>query len=149
MGPYKVSQGFKQEWTSNSVDSQWSVVYGGSSYTVVGKFYNGSTVSNVTGAQAWTPGTFICKHGITTGFTCGYVDANLYTDSYGSFPRVNVNSTYTQQSKEGDSGGPVFSGTLAIGQVHGRDASYNMYFTPLTAWYDENLPIGVLCICGP
>jgi hypothetical protein len=149
-----VSLAFRQEWVSNGVDSQWHTFSGGNNYLVVPKFYNGAGVVTVTGAQGVAQGQYICKYGRSTGQTCGYTDPYTYTDSYGAFYRMNSNSTYPRQSLEGDSGGPVFTGSIALGQVHGRDGGNptpgpvtNMYFTPLTAWAPNNVTVGVTCYC--
>ncbi|MGE4306036.1 MAG: S1 family peptidase [Novosphingobium sp.] len=148
--PWSVNLGFKQEWITNGLDSQWSTVNGGSSYVVSAKFYDGNSKIVVSGVQSWVPGQYICKFGITTRKTCGYIDTVLTGGGAygGTFPRVLTNSTYPKQSDGGDSGGPVFAGSVGVGQVHGRDPAYNLYFTPLTAWYSNSLPIGLLC-CTP
>lgn len=145
---------FQEQWITNNVDSQWATVLGGSSLTVVPMFTNGSSVVTVTGGQIDYSGLYICKNGRVTDRTCGIVDQYQYTDgTYGDFPRMNYNNTYPVQALEGDSGGPVFYGTLAVGQVHGRDGGLNnpsvanMYYTPLRAWTASNLPISVICDC--
>ena len=147
---YNKPLGFQQEWASGGVDSQWHTFLGGADYLIVGKVFPNSNIAmNVTGGQAVSPGSYICKYGITTNVTCGYVDTVTITDSYGTFPRLLTNSTYPIQSLEGDSGGPVYAGSLAVGMTHARMANspYHNVFTPLTAWSARNLPIGIIACC--
>ena len=151
-----VSQGFKQQWVSNNLDSQWSTFSGRTAYLVVPKFYNGSSVVTVTGGQSDFAGLPICKYGRVTGQTCGPVDQYQYTDpGYGDFPRMNRTASFPVQALEGDSGGPVYAGSLGVGQVHGRNggpansnpSAADMFYTPLRAWQSNNLPIGIICSC--
>lgn len=151
-----VSQAFKQQWIDSNLDSQWSTHSGRTGYLIVPKFYNGSSIVTVTGGQSDYAGLYICKYGRITTQTCGFVDQYQYTDpGYGDFPRMNRNADFPVQALEGDSGGPVFYGSLGVGQVHGRDGGppntnpslANMYYTPLRAWQANNLPIGIICSC--
>lgn len=143
------SLGFKKQWITNNLDSQWMTFSGSEGYLVVPKFYDGLNTVSVTGGQGDYEGLYVCKYGRTTGRTCGSVDRFQYTSTtYGDFPRVNSNSTYPQINDIGDSGGPVFVGSLAVGQVHAKDSAGNMYYTPLRAWEAASLPIGVTCYCS-
>jgi hypothetical protein len=111
-------------------------------------FWNGASTVQVTGGQDDIPGTYLCKFGRTTLQTCGYVDAYEYYDSpYGYFSRVNKNATYPIMNNFGDSGGPVYAGSLAAGTVHGKGAAGNMYIMPLRRLVEDSLPIVVLCAC--
>ncbi len=63
-------------------------------------------------------GAYVCKQGITTGFTCGTISSKNIAPSYipsanATFIRVAGGST--DQSEPGDSGGPWFSGNTAYG----------------------------------
>ncbi|WP_202320801.1 S1 family peptidase [Archaeoglobus neptunius] len=60
--------------------------------------------------QAQSEGMYVCKGGITTGETCGWIEEVGY-DIIGTYPEYGtiydqVLATYV--SKEGDSGGPVY-----------------------------------------
>lgn len=152
--PSNYDLAFVQEWNTNGVDIQWSRVNAGPAYTIVPKFWNGQTIATVTGSQSDYPGMFACKFGRKTKQTCGYVDPYQRTSVdektghvYGDFPRINKNLVYDHMVDYGDSGGPVFAGTLAVGSVHGFDAERNIYFTPLRTMFSNNLPIGVTCSC--
>lgn len=83
--------------------------------------------------------------GRVTGRTCGYVDTyDYYSSGYGYMARLNRTTTYPNLNDNGDSGGPVFSGSLAAGWVHGEDSSGNLYFTPLRQIVANGLSIVVL-----
>ncbi|MBU2611754.1 MAG: S1 family peptidase [Chloroflexota bacterium] len=63
-------------------------------------------------------GTALCKYGKTTGFTCGTVESNNY-NYQGSPTWLLVTSTNpnVKISCPGDSGGPVYNGSTAVGEV--------------------------------
>lgn len=105
-------------------------------------FYDGNAYVQLTGVVAPYAGQFVCKYGRSTFKSCGFVDAAQYYDNYGAFYKVGVSETYTKQSSEGDSGGPVYQNTAAVGIVHGRDAQYNLYFASLCS-------LGTVDIVGP
>lgn len=141
-----VSLSFRQQWTSNDLDLQWHT-FSYSTHSASPMYFNGAGGVYVSGGANAAPGDWLCKYGRTTGQTCGYVDAYEYSDAYGWFSRVNRNTTYPKINDYGDSGGPVYSGSLAAGWVHGKDSSGNMYFTHLQSIVSNNLPIRVLCSC--
>lgn len=74
-------------------------------------------------------GTFVCKHGYNTGYTCGEISSktfNPYTSTVyiskennsPTFVHVNKVGPYIV-TKGGDSGGPVYDGHAALGLVKG------------------------------
>ena len=128
------------------IDLQWHTV-SSSTYTPIPQFWNGSSWVGVTGGKDDLAGEYVCKFGRTTSQTCGYIDSYEYYDTTfkGYFPRVNRGSG-PQLNIEGDSGGPVYQGSLAVGFVHGRDSSYNMYYTPVRHLVQNNTGISVLTI---
>jgi hypothetical protein len=137
---------FRQQWISNNLDIQWHTAGTGNVFPPI--FWNGTSTMQVTGGQDDIPGTYLCKFGRTTLQTCGYVDVyEYYNGPYGYFSRVNKNATYPVMNDSGDSGGPVYSGSLAAGTVHGKDSSGNMYFMPLRRFVENNIGIIVLCVC--
>ena len=76
-------------------------------------------------------GEFICKHGITTGYTCGTITSKTFNPGYlpdgGNATYIYVSGGSVNLSEGGDSGGPWFSGSVAYG-VHncggGNDSCY-------------------------
>lgn len=86
-----------------------------------------------------TPGTTVCKFGVTTGRTCGSIkDAEFaanWNGEAGTYVQV-VSLDGTVMNKGGDSGGPVYAGNSAYGLVHGRgnDGSpwaNDLFFMPI------------------
>lgn len=72
-----------------------------------------STPLRITGSSRTLVGASVCKSGSTTGWACGKV---LQVDSVANVEGDLVNSVVTNAcTKQGDSGGPMVSGTLAIG----------------------------------
>ncbi|WP_051179364.1 S1 family peptidase [Nocardia concava] len=67
----------------------------------------------ITGVGVPVVGAPVCKYGATTGFTCGIILAVDQPDPN----RPPIRFTHTALSLPGDSGGALFSGTLAIGIV--------------------------------
>lgn len=97
-----------------------------------------ASIQDITGAADPFPGQPICKSGRTTLRTCGVVT------------RVNVTVNYPQGTvfglgesnlcvQPGDSGGPVYSGSTAIGLISGGTLglpcghpSFRSFFQPVT-----------------
>lgn len=143
---------FQQEWNGNGADIQWHRVNSGPNNLIVPKFWNGTGLTTVTGGQGDYAGLFACKYGVTTYRTCGYVDAYQYLSVvdnvvYGDMPRINKNPSYLNMVDFGDSGGPVFTGSLAVGFTHAKDQYGNVYYMPLRAMTANALPISVICNC--
>ncbi|MEC3952090.1 S1 family peptidase [Nocardia sp. CDC153] len=67
----------------------------------------------ITGVGIPAVGEPVCKYGSTTGFTCGIILAVDQPDPH----RPPIRFTHTALSLPGDSGGALFSGTLAMGIV--------------------------------
>lgn len=105
--------------------------------------------SSLTGAAQSLTGETLCKFGRTTGQTCGKVDANWTWDPNfsGYYLRMNTATSGTFLTLEGDSGGPVYSGSIAKGWIHGRDGTGNAYFMPVTEFYNKVPSMQVLCVC--
>lgn len=143
---------YRQQWIvptnlDYGIDLQWHTP-SSSSNAPIPQFWNGSSWVGVTGGKDDLANEYVCKFGRTTQQTCGRIDAYEYYDSNfkGYFPRVNRASGGPRLNIEGDSGGPVYQGSLAVGWVHGRDANYNMYYTPLRNLVQNNTGIAVLTI---
>ena len=122
-------------------DSQLSYfAYDGGAYNTVEDTINdGNNLEPIVGVVGAYSNELVCKYGKTSGRTCGLVDDSTATDSYGTFYEVDSYFAYPVQSKEGDSGGAVFSedsksNIYAVGIVHGRDSKYDMYFSAMSSW---------------
>ena len=98
-------------------------------------FWDGSQYVLVDGWTYPAMGYTFCKFGRKTKKTCGTHGSNTMTSNtfdgvtYSYLYRVNNSDIGSKFIIEGDSGGPVYYGTLAVGWVHGRDSSYNMYYS--------------------
>lgn len=136
---------FRAEHTIQGVDLQWSSA-ADANILPVPEIYDADidAVLRITGSQSDYAGLFVCKLGRTTRKTCGYVDPYQYSDSYGDFPRVNSNSYYPKLNDSGDSGAPVYTGSLSVGWVHGKDAAGNMYYTPVRHVLENNVGVSPL-----
>lgn len=85
-----------------------------------------SRASTYAGMQA-------CHQGATTGYSCGIIDQTNYKPTYSgacgkqvcdsTWVTVKPASTNTLACFQGDSGGPVFNGTKALGLLKGTSAS--------------------------
>lgn len=129
-----VSLPFRAEDQSGNQDVQWHASTCG--MTVVDDFDAGIATRDVTGTQIRNNqaiGSYVCKNGMTTGYTCGYIESKSYKPSYvtsAASTFVRVDGRTVNLSEGGDSGGPWFVETLAYG-VHsgtpggdGNDALY-------------------------
>lgn len=68
---------------------------------------------------------YVCKYGVSTGYTCGYIQTRQHQPSYiqdanPTFVRVAPHNDYPDMTNGGDSGGPVFLVSNAYGLVHGQ-----------------------------
>lgn len=91
--------------------------------------YNGSRqpISRVGVAVV---GQRVCASGWATKLTCGTVTAVNQTVDYGNGNVVHGLIKTTVHTDHGDSGGPLFSGSLGLGMVSGGDGTTD-YFQPL------------------
>jgi len=159
-------------WTA-STDVQWYKPYGFCSITpkVEEKFYgiSGTVPHKVTGfiTRAGTHiGKVVCHRGITTGYSCGRVVSKMHTlntphcgPPLNPVPCANtcisVGPLQDPQSTlpdlncaGGDSGGPWFSGTLALGiQIAGPKDGPCIRATYMSIDYIDSL--GVELLYGP
>lgn len=113
-----------------SHDVQWHTT----PYVEDNMTWTGSNYREILGTKSrayQTIGEWVCKYGITTGYTCGQINSKTYAPSY--IP--NANATFVQMyragitlSSPGDSGGPWFYGNNAYG-VHsgGNGGEYSIY----------------------
>lgn len=104
-------------------------------HSAVNKFVSSSstTIRSITATKSRTSqtvGEYVCKYGITTGYTCGYISDKNFKPSSPS----NALSTYIRVHRDGvnlseggDSGGPWFNSNTGYG-IHkcgiGDDSCY-------------------------
>ncbi|WP_158238322.1 MULTISPECIES: S1 family peptidase [Luteimonas] len=97
-------------------------------------------IDGVTSLSQLGLGSEVCKQGRTTGYTCGKVIQKdfefAFNGEIGTYVLVEPLSGQGPVAKGGDSGGPVFQGSKAVGMVHGGyeegDPRYGtMVFIPI------------------
>ncbi|HEX3780719.1 MAG TPA: S1 family peptidase [Pseudonocardiaceae bacterium] len=93
--------------------------------------YDG-TEQPITSAGTATVGEQACASGMTTGLTCGQVTGIDQTVDYGDGDVVNGLIETNVHTDHGDSGGPLFDGSVGLGTVSGGDGTTD-FFQPLPA----------------
>jgi hypothetical protein len=63
-------------------------------------------------------GTFVCKFGAATGYTCGNVESQNYNfEGVATWLLVKSSNANVKVSCGGDSGGPVYTGSTGVGEL--------------------------------
>jgi streptogrisin D len=93
--------------------------------------YDG-TAQPITSAGPATVGERVCASGQTTQVTCGQVIGVDQTVDYGDGNVVHGLIETNVHTDNGDSGGPLFDGSVGLGTVSGGDGTTD-YFQPLPA----------------
>ncbi|HEY2291447.1 MAG TPA: S1 family peptidase [Thermoanaerobaculia bacterium] len=114
---------FQAELQSGDQDVQWHTAPG---LTVTNQFDSGIGVRACTatlGRNNQAVGDYVCKNGMTTGYTCGNISSTTYAPGYvtnanPTFIRVH-NNAGTPLRAGGDSGGPWFLVNTAYGTHSG------------------------------
>ena len=120
------------EEVSGSCDVQW---HRDSTHTAVPKFIGNDPASprqlrDIRPRSRQAVGSFVCKYGSTTRYTCGYIHGKDYKptkplDATATY--IRVHRVGVDLSDQGDSGGPWFNSNTGFG-VHkcgiGDDACY-------------------------
>jgi hypothetical protein len=127
--------------SSASIDIQYAAPSSPDSNYPNPYFWDGSVYQTVTGATNPVAGQTYCKFGREAGRDCGVqATPGAYSNStWGAYYLEIVNKPASQSCSsfiaEGDSGGPVFYGTLAVGWVHGYyKESCNMLYSTYSAF---------------
>ncbi len=120
------SLGFFGESYGGSYDIQWHVPpY---QYTVKNKIQwrSDGTTRDITAKKSRSGqviGGYVCKYGITSHYTCGYISSKDFKPSVpnaeATFIRVDNTAGYDDLSSVGDSGSPWFLTNTAYGTHHG------------------------------
>jgi hypothetical protein len=121
-------------------------IYSTGSFTGYPSFYyNPGQKREVSGAASgrYDVGVTVCFFGRTTydGASCGYVTDSVQ-DHYFAGDGVTLRGVteFSRAPQPGDSGGPVFRRTWAVGIVNGRDSGRG-YFTPVHLYKDYGLSV--------
>ncbi|HEX2093257.1 MAG TPA: S1 family peptidase [Longimicrobiaceae bacterium] len=120
------SLNFLSEREGGSYDIQW---HNRSRAVFLNTFWDGSTHRTVTATRSRSNqavGNYVCKYGMTTGYTCGYIETTSYCYD-GACTWIRVGRDGYNLSESGDSGGPWFNGGTAYGSHTlgiGDDAAY-------------------------
>ncbi|MEM6796996.1 MAG: S1 family peptidase, partial [Acidobacteriota bacterium] len=113
------------EHYAGSHDVQWHTAT--CSDTIKNEIYDGTafrTINGTVGRGSQSTGTFVCKHGRTTGHTCGIIFGRNYCPSYVPSGRSTfITVIGNNLSAPGDSGGPWFVGSKAYGIHSGSTSS--------------------------
>ncbi len=123
------SLSFQAEAEYGSYDIQWHT-RSGDTFDPIIKVGSGTRV--ITGTRTVSnqaSGQWVCKQGITTGYTCGTISNTTYCWS-GACTWVYVSGGSTNLSEPGDSGGPWFSGYTAYG-THVFGSGNNSGYMPI------------------
>ena len=92
--------------------------------------YDG-TEQPITSVGTATVGEAVCASGMATGLTCGQVTGVDQTVDYGDGDVVNGLIQTNVHTDHGDSGGPLFAGSVGLGTVSGGDGTTD-FFQPLS-----------------
>ena len=143
--PMSAQPGARQ---SGSYDVRWFTVPG---HSPTNKVWDGAVLRNITATRLRAQivqGDYVCKYGTTTGYTCGYVVTrnHVYTPTGGApgSTYVLVEKAGSNLSEKGDSGGPWFISTTAVG-MHVGGAGDRAVFMPV----DYINGIGVTVLTTP
>ncbi|MBV9844579.1 MAG: S1 family peptidase [Kutzneria sp.] len=93
--------------------------------------YNGRSQPITEAGDAYV-GERVCKAGERTGLTCGRVTALNVTVNYDNGKVVHGLVETNVHTDHGDSGGPLFDGSVGLGMVSGGDGRSVSYYQPLT-----------------
>lgn len=79
-------------------------------------------IRSITSTRSWSIqniGDYVCKSGMTTGYTCGYITSKHGQEcvSNPAFFAILVRTGGPQMANGGDSGGPFFGGNAALGTL--------------------------------
>ena len=117
-----------EDWDGNT-DAQWHTVPGFTVRPYIVTSQSGN-LRRIYGRSVPAVGQTVCKYGPVTGYVCGTVDANTVQPSWipnatpTYFRAANCNAN---MSAQGDSGGPVFWTTTALGVISGFESDLDPF----------------------
>lgn len=84
-------------------------------------------------ANSTVTGQSVCKYGKTTGFDCGEITSMTYRPGYvpNGQPTFGLISGAEDMSTGGDSGGPIYAGSYAVGTTSGERNGTQNIFMPI------------------
>ena len=104
------------------------------------KTYQVQAITGWQGVYQDNEGDLVCKMGANLGYnTCGYI-SSVYTSTNVSGVDYIAQRRANYYSVGGDSGGPVFRNTLAIGIHSAKDANGNRYYSHI-GYIDDMLNV--------
>lgn len=128
------SLNFESEKYETYYDVQWHTPKWYYFYTVKPWFRSKTgyyrVVTGTKSRSSQSVGNYVCKQGMTTDYTCGYITDKYYAPSY----VPDVKSTFIRMHRDGvdlssggDSGGPWFNGNTAYGSHSGGIGDDSIY----------------------
>jgi hypothetical protein len=115
--------------SASNMDVQWYRLSNASIDSISNVIWAGSSIRDIQAQYTWSQivyGEYVCKNGMSTGYTCGtIVDKYDVLCTWHKFQWICLNyfvvvtasDPNSLLAEHGDSGGPVFLGYLAYGQV--------------------------------
>ena len=122
---------YKNQWWGGSYDLQWHTAP--SSIDVRNLAYDGTNHRYINSGRSWdnqSAGDYVCKYGKTTHEGCGTIETKYYViePHMGNKWVLVGNGNTSDLSEGGDSGGPWFSGNVAVGvMTHEVDTHKAIY----------------------
>ena len=122
---------YKNQWWGGSYDLQWHT--SPSSIDVRNLAYDGTNHRYINSGRSWdnqSAGDYVCKYGKTTHEGCGTIETKYYViePHMGNKWVLVGNGNTSDLSEGGDSGGPWFSGNVAVGvMTHEVDTHKAIY----------------------
>lgn len=115
---------YRTESRTASTDYQWNTA---SSHTPTNTFFGPSAAVTVTrvGTGNGVQGSYLCHRGKTTGYSCGYVQSNIYRPTWRGACATTCNANWVYvaggnvRNANGDSGGPWFTTSGSSGYAYG------------------------------
>ena len=123
--------------SDNLYDYAVATINSGAGVTLTNRVYNNSSYTTITSESSSRPlvGTTICKYGKITGFGTAEVTSNntsWSSTAYGNvYGMVRCEMIGSSETKQGDSGGPVYVGHAFHGTISTTSTSGSFYFSPI------------------
>jgi hypothetical protein len=111
-----------------------------SSISYVGNVNAGTSVQDITYSRDSQVGEYVCSFGAYDHYGCGTVKAKNVTANYSEGKVYGLDAVSGLCRTNGDSGGPLYDGTAALGLLSGVSGSSDClaFYQPVNealAWY--------------